>query len=81
MLFPATMSAHASLAKRLSVACWLDAGLFSKRLIRMLRSVKDCVESSSDSVENPYLFRDTVLKLIASSNIEYKKLTATEDAA
>lgn len=26
--------------------------------------------------KNPYLFRDTMLKLIASSNIEYKKLTA-----
>jgi transposase-like protein len=32
--------------------------------------------------KNPYLFRDTILKLIASSNIEYKKLTATtQDAA
>jgi hypothetical protein len=47
----------------------------------MLRSVRDCVESLSDFVENPYLFRDVVLKLIASSNIENKKLTATEDAA
>jgi transposase-like protein len=26
--------------------------------------------------KNPYLFRDTILKLIASSNLEYKKLTA-----
>lgn len=25
--------------------------------------------------KNPYLFRDTILKLIASSNLEYKKLT------
>jgi transposase-like protein len=32
--------------------------------------------------KNPYLLRDTILKLIASSNIEYKKLTAkTRDAA
>ena len=29
--------------------------------------------------KNPYLFRDTILKLIASSNLEYKKLTATQD--
>jgi hypothetical protein len=27
--------------------------------------------------KNPYLFRDTIIKLIASSNIEYKELTAT----
>jgi hypothetical protein len=26
--------------------------------------------------KNPYLFRDTILKLIASPNLEYKKLTA-----
>ena len=26
--------------------------------------------------KNPYLFRDTILKLIASSNLEYKNLTA-----
>jgi transposase-like protein len=26
--------------------------------------------------KNPYLFRDTVMKLIASQNVEYKKLTA-----
>jgi transposase-like protein len=32
--------------------------------------------------KNPYLFRDTILKLIASSNLEYKKLIArSEDAA
>jgi transposase-like protein len=27
--------------------------------------------------ENPYLFRDTIIKLIQSPNLEYKKLTAT----
>jgi hypothetical protein len=27
--------------------------------------------------KNPYLFRNTIIKLIASSNIEYKELTAT----
>jgi transposase-like protein len=32
--------------------------------------------------KNPYLFRDTILKLIESPNLEYKNLTAkTEDAA
>ena len=28
--------------------------------------------------KNPYLFRDTILELIASSNLEYKKLTAQQ---
>jgi transposase-like protein len=28
--------------------------------------------------KNPYLFRDTIIKLIASSNLEYKELTARE---
>jgi len=32
--------------------------------------------------KTPYLFRDTILKLIASSNLEYKTLTAqTENPA
>jgi histone deacetylase complex regulatory component SIN3 len=33
--------------------------------------------------KNSYLFRDTILRLISSRNIEYKELTAesTEDAA
>src|SRR5271170_3193936 len=31
--------------------------------------------------KNPYLFRDTVLKLIASQNLEYKQLTAQKTAA
>jgi transposase-like protein len=32
--------------------------------------------------KNPFLFRDTILKLIASPNLEYKQLTATvQDAA
>jgi transposase-like protein len=28
--------------------------------------------------KNPYLFRDTILKLIASSNLEYKKLISQQ---
>ena len=31
--------------------------------------------------KNPYLFRDTILKLIASQNLEYKVLTASEPHA
>jgi hypothetical protein len=31
--------------------------------------------------KNPYLFRDTILKLIASSNLEYKKLIARSEEA
>jgi len=29
-----------------------------------------------NSRKNPYLFRDTILNLIASQNLEYKELTA-----
>jgi hypothetical protein len=29
-----------------------------------------------DNLKNPYLFRDTILELIESSNFEYKTLTA-----
>jgi hypothetical protein len=29
-----------------------------------------------DNRNNPYLFRDTMMKLIASDALEYKKLTA-----
>jgi hypothetical protein len=28
--------------------------------------------------KNPYLFRDTIIKLIQSQNLEYKKLTAVQ---
>lgn len=31
--------------------------------------------------ENPYLFRDTIIKLIISPNLEYKDLTATQQNA
>lgn len=31
--------------------------------------------------KNPYLFRDTILKLVSSQNIEYKELTANTPAA
>jgi transposase-like protein len=34
-----------------------------------------------DNRKNPYLFRDTIMKLIASSNLEHKNLTAKSDAA
>ncbi len=28
--------------------------------------------------ENPYLFRDTIIKLIQTPNLEYKRLTAQQ---
>jgi hypothetical protein len=35
-----------------------------------------------NNCKNPYLFRDTILKLIDSSNLEHKKLAANvQDAA
>ena len=36
----------------------------------------DELEWRVNNRENPYLFRDTLLKLLASENLEYKELTA-----
>jgi hypothetical protein len=33
-----------------------------------------------DNRKNPFLFRDTLLRLIHSGNLEYKELTAEEAA-
>ena len=41
-----------------------------------LASYLEEMEFRFNNRKNPYLFRDTILKLIASSNLEYKKLTA-----
>jgi len=36
----------------------------------------DVMEWSFNNRENPYLFRDTLAKLLGSSNLEYKELVA-----
>ena len=59
---------------------------FSGRGVGLVRSIskptlrKMCFRFNNR--KNPYLFRDTILKLIASPNLEYKNLTAkVQDAA
>ena len=37
----------------------------------------DELEWRFNNRENPYLFRDTLMKLLASGNLEYKELTAS----
>lgn len=57
-------------------------GSYHKVSQKHLDAYLDEFEWRFNNRKNPYLFRDTILKLIASSNLEYKKLTAeTEDAA
>src|SRR6202140_1733959 len=43
-----------------------------------LASYLEEMEFRFNNRKNPYLFRDTILKLIDSSNLEYKKLTAQQ---
>jgi transposase-like protein len=48
---------------------------------RHLASYLEEMEFRFNNRKNPYLFRDTILKLIASPNLEYKKLTKASEAA
>jgi len=48
--------------------------------VKHLDAYLDEFEFRFDNRNNPYLFRDTMLKLIASSNLEYKELTKKEAA-
>lgn len=41
----------------------------------------DEFEFRFNNQNNPYLFRDTLLRLIASENLEYKELTKEVEAA
>jgi transposase-like protein len=54
-------------------------GSYHKVSAKHLDAYLDEFEWRFNNRKNPYLFRDTMLKLIASSNLEYKKLTS--DAA
>jgi transposase-like protein len=57
-------------------------GSYHKVSEKHLDAYLDEFEWRFNNRKNPYLFRDTVLKLIESPNLEYKKLTAkTQDAA
>lgn len=51
-------------------------GTFHHMSIKHLEAYIDELEWRFNNRENPYLFRDTVLKLVKSENVEYKALTA-----
>jgi transposase-like protein len=51
-------------------------GSFHKVSIKHLDAYLDELEWRFNNRENPWLFRDTLLKLIGSDNLEYKTLTA-----
>jgi transposase-like protein len=51
-------------------------GSYHKVSAKHLDAYLDEFEWRFNNRKNPFLFRDTILKLIASSNLEYKKLTA-----
>jgi transposase-like protein len=56
-------------------------GSYHKVSEKHLDAYLDEFEWRFNNRKNPYLFRDTILKLIASSNLEYKKLTAKAENA
>ncbi len=51
-------------------------GSYHKVSEKHLDAYLDEFEWRFNNRKNPYLFRDTILKLITSSNLEYKKLTS-----
>ena len=51
-------------------------GSFHKVSIKHLDAYLDELEWRFNNRENPYLFRDTLRKLVSSDNLEYKALTA-----
>jgi len=56
-------------------------GSYHKVSEKHLDAYLDEFEWRFNNRKNPYLFRDTILKLIASSNLEYKKLTNGRSAS
>ena len=57
-------------------------GAYHQVSAKHLDAYLDEFEFRFNNRKNPYFFRDTMLKLIASSNVEYKQLTAkVQDAA
>jgi transposase-like protein len=56
-------------------------GSYHKVSEKHLDAYLDEFEWRFNNRKNPYLFRDTILKLIASSNLQYKQLTAETEVA
>ena len=52
-------------------------GTYHKLSIKHLDAYLDELEWRFNNRDNPYLFRDTLVKLLASSNVEYKELVAS----
>ena len=50
-------------------------GSYHKLSVKHLNSYLDELEWRFNNRENPYLFRDTLLKLIQSENLSYGELT------
>jgi hypothetical protein len=57
---------------RTGLSTGTDTAIQTSEICRYL----DEFEWRFNNCKNPFLFRDTILKLIASSNVEYKKLVA-----
>ncbi|MGH9711255.1 MAG: IS1595 family transposase [Candidatus Acidiferrales bacterium] len=56
-------------------------GTWHKISVKHLPAYLDEMCFRFNNRKNPFLFRDTILKLIASPNLEYKRLTATNENA
>ena len=56
-------------------------GSYHQVSVKHLDRYLDEFEFRFNNRNNPYLFRDTLLRLLASTNIEYKNLVADEDEA
>jgi hypothetical protein len=56
------------------------AGSYHQLSIKHLDRYLDEFEFRFNNRHNPFLFRDTLLRLLASSNLEYKELTRDKDA-
>ena len=50
-------------------------GSYHKLSVKHLDSYLDELEWRFNKRDNPYLFRDTLLKLISSTNLSYQELT------
>jgi transposase-like protein len=57
------------------------AGSYHQISAKHLDAYLDEFEFRFNNRKNPFLFRDTITKLLQSPNLEYKKLTETESAA
>ena len=74
-VFTNTVESAFSLLKRGIVGTW------HKVRVKHLPAYLQEMTWRFNNRKNPYLFRDTILKLIASGNLEYKELTGSSVAA